>query len=326
MNRDDEPKWNEMAAFLAGEASASDEELNRWIDENPENRQLWDETKVLWNASQQAGILQGVDVDEGWSHTLARIKISSATKRMKYAAWSIVAMAVFIAGTIAFFNFHQKQPDAWARVAASESPVLSYGLADGSVIDLNRGGQLSFPSDFGAQSRSVKLEGEAFFTVQKQVNQPFVIHAGDFNVRVTGTSFNVLASLHSFEVSVVEGSVEISNTKNFQTVKLQEAESAVFDQDAGVFIKRRIENSNFMAWKTRRLEFRHEPLERVCRTLESVYGIRVDYPKSQFHNDLFLTATFSHDNLDYVMKVISVTLDVEFVINKEGYYLVKTSL
>jgi transmembrane sensor len=83
-------------------------------------------------------------------------------------------------------------------------------LSDGSRADLNAQTQLKI--DFRYGRRLVHLtEGEAFFTVAKDAEHPFLVETPAGTVQVTGTQFNVrLSSDKSAEVTLLEGSVAIS--------------------------------------------------------------------------------------------------------------------
>lgn len=50
---------------------------------------------------------------------------------------------------------------------------------------------MNYPVVFAGGERKVVLKGEAFFEVAEDKARPFVVSTGDFDVRVTGTQFNV---------------------------------------------------------------------------------------------------------------------------------------
>jgi ferric-dicitrate binding protein FerR (iron transport regulator) len=64
-------------------------------------------------------------------------------------------------------------------------------LPDGSKAFLNVASQLEVPTDFAAGNRTLRLRGEALFSVAHQHGTPFTVVAGPATVRVLGTSFVV---------------------------------------------------------------------------------------------------------------------------------------
>lgn len=81
-------------------------------------------------------------------------------------------------------------------------------LSDGSVLELNANSEVRV--DFLPAERHVQLlRGEAHFTVAKNPQRPFVVHAGTVAVRAVGTAFNVRLANHGVEVLVTEGRVKV---------------------------------------------------------------------------------------------------------------------
>jgi len=81
-------------------------------------------------------------------------------------------------------------------------------LLDGSVIEINTNSALKV--HFSAQQRAISLiKGEAFFRVAHDAARPFVVTAGEADVKAVGTQFNVRMGSDGTLVSVVEGTVEV---------------------------------------------------------------------------------------------------------------------
>ncbi len=84
-------------------------------------------------------------------------------------------------------------------------------LADGSKVELNTNTRLT--GVISDNERRVNLkQGEAFFSVASDKSRPFVVVAGDRQVRVLGTQFTVRHEDGEFEVVVAEGRVQIENS------------------------------------------------------------------------------------------------------------------
>ncbi len=64
-------------------------------------------------------------------------------------------------------------------------------LPDGSTVLLNVASRLEVPVDYDRGNRTLRLEGEAFFTVSHHQGRPFTVIAGPSTTRVLGTSFLV---------------------------------------------------------------------------------------------------------------------------------------
>lgn len=85
-------------------------------------------------------------------------------------------------------------------------------LPDGSRVWLNADSRLVFPESFIGKTRSVRLEGEAYFEVAHDKAHPFVVDCEYFVTTVRGTVFNVRAfSAKDASVALVEGKVDVSS-------------------------------------------------------------------------------------------------------------------
>lgn len=82
-------------------------------------------------------------------------------------------------------------------------------LPDGSRLTMNR--HTTFRVRMGRRAREVALTGgEVAFDVSRDVNRPFVVAAGDHEMRVLGTAFNVLSDDDVFAIGVQRGVVAVS--------------------------------------------------------------------------------------------------------------------
>lgn len=95
-------------------------------------------------------------------------------------------------------------------VSIPRGNVYKITLNDGTEVWLNASSKLFFPTRFTGNSRTVKLEGEAYFKVSKDEQHPFIIQTGNLKTEVLGTEFNVKAYPKSeTHVTLVNGSVKV---------------------------------------------------------------------------------------------------------------------
>ena len=96
------------------------------------------------------------------------------------------------------------------RFSTGKGETKVVALKDGSVVTLNTASEIQV--SYSDSVRSVELvQGEALFDVAKNKSRPFVVTAGDTNVRAVGTSF-IVRRLETAPVQVLvqEGVVEVS--------------------------------------------------------------------------------------------------------------------
>lgn len=82
----------------------------------------------------------------------------------------------------------------YVDITASVGSVVRYELPDNSVVWLNSGSTLRYPTVFRGEGREVDLQGEAYFDVQTDKEHPFYVNTpSGIRVYVYGTRFNVSA-------------------------------------------------------------------------------------------------------------------------------------
>ena len=315
-------------------------------DQNP---QLTDEEQLPADAKEKEQVqrmakqvdlyfeLKKYPTDEAWEKVQQKIQHQPQIKitrvrrlivhpLMRVAAAVLVAAMLSVGGYEIFSNLGAS--GQMVELSASNQAVKIISLPDGTLVSLNSNSELKYPKKFGKSTREVIIEGEAFFEVKPDKEKPFIIHAGDAQIKVLGTSFNVHAypNEKSVEVIVKTGKVQVLNKAVAAT---QTKELILNPGDKGTLVylnnallKTTNENPNFLSWKTHNLIFRATSLDEVIRNLENVYkvNIRLEDPKL---NGLLLTAHFENLSLDFILEVIETTFQMETQ-RIEGQYILKT--
>lgn len=95
---------------------------------------------------------------------------------------------------------------------SAKSRKLDTVLQDGSRIILSERSELSIDLDYGKQTRSLVLKGDAFFDVAKNATIPMIVETGPVDILVKGTAFSVESIQNGkLEIQLLRGSVEVRN-------------------------------------------------------------------------------------------------------------------
>jgi ferric-dicitrate binding protein FerR (iron transport regulator) len=86
-----------------------------------------------------------------------------------------------------------------------------------------------------------------------------------------------------------------------------------------LLLKTTNENQNYLAWKTRILTFKASSLSEVIGELQKVYRVDISLAEPKL-GDLLLTAQFNDYSLDFILKIIENTFQIE-VKNENGQYI-----
>lgn len=127
---------------------------------------------------------------------------------IRFVFSGLAVAAALVAG---FFLISPREANPPKRSPMAVEPIATIEpqtLSDGTVVELNRGAQLSV--DFTDRERRVELtRGEAHFEVAKGQVRPFLVSAGGATVRAVGTAFHVHLQPTAVRVLVTEGQVEV---------------------------------------------------------------------------------------------------------------------
>jgi transmembrane sensor len=166
--------------------------LRRWLQANPENARAFELASEVWEASEQ---LRGVVPFRPLSHVEHRPR------------WGLMA-AVFagvLAMAIVGIAWFQNAGVVTTAVGEQRQLVLD----DGTRVLLNTDTRIVVKYD--KTVRQVELHrGEAFFKVAKRSDWPFLVMAGERQVKALGTCFIVRKEVEHLAVTLVEGSVLVS--------------------------------------------------------------------------------------------------------------------
>ena len=185
-------------------------------------------------------------------------------------------------------------------------------LADGTIVWLNSDSHIRYPVTFSGNTRQVELEGEAYFEVAKDVEKPFIVRMNEYNVRVTGTQFNVRNySNESLATTLVEGGVQIE--RKGKVDRLRPGQQAVLENNE---IRIRVVNvEEQVAWRHGAFGFTQCRLENIMEELARWYDVDVFYMNQQV-KDYHFSAWFKRSSsinevINILEKTKKVSLDLK---------------
>lgn len=210
--------------------------------------------------------------------------------------------------------------------------IVPYGrrhridLSDGTVVELNSGSRLVFPAVFSGKKREVYLQGEAFFTVSRKEEQPFVVRSDFMDVQVLGTQFNVCAYKGENMVSAVlaEGSVDvvhkgklISNTR----VNLQPGQGYFYSVEKSEYEIAEVNLNQYISWKDGWLYMKDQPVQDIVKRLEKYYNIKIDIEEPRLAGAMVSGKLVLSDQMDHALGYLAKALEVRSVEQADGTFV-----
>jgi transmembrane sensor len=294
-----------LVKYITGEADQADiEQVKEWINAHPENEQYFAQLYETWHNIlylQPAGITKNNAFQQ-----FLPTKISRYAQLVK---WSKIAavVTVFAALSVMLVNHYTKTAEKVKQIAVSKGAIKKIILSDGTLVWLNAGSKLNYGADFGKTSRTVYLEGEAFFEIAPgKKTIPFLVNTKNYTIRDIGTKFNLKAYLNDpfFETTVVKGEVSVEGNINSNAHELNR-----------IYVKPR---------QVLRIYYRpendvHKPNVQESNGYNEIQVLQVDSAKlSQYDGWKEDLLVFDGNTLDEISKVLERRYNVKILMNDES--------
>ena len=295
--------------------------LDDWIGQSIENRRLYSEQKRLWNLFEIHQKVQKIDERKAYqqiSNQLFRRKKINVFGWIQRVA-AILLLPVIVASAFYFYSEKNTRNQFTTVYNTVETPLgmrSNLTLPDGTRVWLNAGSKISYPVLFSNQIREVSLSGEAYFEVKKDKSWPFVVSTKNMNVMVTGTTFNCNAYPENDQVQtvLVEGEVTLANQSATEVSTINPGELAIFNNNNQQITKTKTDLQKYVAWKSGKLMFRDDKMNKVVEKLERWYNVEFEIEDPEIANYVY-TATFIGESLDQVLKMLTLSAPIRYTIS-----------
>ncbi len=272
----------------------------------------------LWHLSEDYKNDFQPDVEKGLTTLKARMAQAESTSTTAKVIsigsrqWltRIAAAVVFLVACGFLFNLFIKDSSSLQNVATTDTLMENVLLPDGSTVWVNKHSQLSFPKTFTGAERIVQLEGEAFFKVAKNANQPFIVQTALSQIKVLGTEFNVRAydQESTTAVEVEEGSVAFILTETKEQKTLVANDKIVFNKTDATLSAVKPLDWKDTAWKANQLDFVDQPLSAVFAYLETNFEVEVDFDEEKL-GDCPFNALLVKNTPEAILKQVTLAFD-----------------
>ncbi len=182
-------------------------------------------------------------------------------------------------------------------------------LPDGSRVSLNVGSTLQVPVNYSNNNRSLRLEGQALFTVVHGSETPFIVEAGNSTTRVLGTRFTVrsYATDTAISIAVKDGRVSVADRNSLSTPVVVSASQGIEVNERGVTNVKRIGAENF-TFAEGVLSLNGVPLKYAIAELGRWFDADVQLADRSLENRR-ITGTFSAGSITDLVAILSVAFD-----------------
>ena len=319
-----------------GLAEDEEDQLRRWIAENPENRETFLRVARQWDRFNELSRLADLFPEPG-----ARRRSRSRLGWYATAASAVVAVAVVLLiadGTPELPG--DEPPLASARTTAVYETAVgeqsTVALADGSRVTLNTNSRLDVRySDFHRVLTLVR--GEIHVDVAPDPDRPLTVFAGDRMVQAVGTSFGVeIRDDRDIEVVVTEGKVLVSVRPDSptgsgdsrtpvlppSTLTVAQGEEVRLGDDAPTEV-RDVSDEEIrvrLAWRDGDLIFRGEPLGEAMAEVGRYTTVEFVFLNNQLKEER-IVGRFKAGDVEGLLAVLRENLSITYEKTSDGRIL-----
>ena len=326
-----ETDWTRLTRYVAGEGSSFERSrTERWIQEDPERQRVYAELREIWSTARPRG-----DADEAWTRFARTLESESANvretgrdrswtsrvlpyrRRVALARAAVIILLVVVGGLLAH-RFGLRSSPEESRWEAGQSYVTQTGelvrtsLPDGTEVVVGVQSRLQLASDFGVDTREVRVRGEVFFRVRPDFGRPFTVHTAEARTRVLGTSFSVNSRDSGTETVVQEGTVRITPVNaDGEAMELSAGQLGLVLPEGRLVEVTRVDLDARLAWLERRLVFRNAAFGDILERLELWYDIELRVDDDELSGRR-LSASLEHPPLGDLLSAIAVAADASY--------------
>ncbi|MDR1356885.1 MAG: FecR domain-containing protein [Tannerellaceae bacterium] len=185
-------------------------------------------------------------------------------------------------------------------------------LPDGSAVWLNAGSMLKYPAVFTPGARRIYLSGEAYFKVESDVDNPFIVETENLTVEATGTAFNVEAYVADSMTSVtmVEGKATVG-IGIARPLSIKPGERIEYNLSKGDYEIKLTDAYKWYAWKDGKIVFRDDPLEYVFKKIGQTFNVEIIMKDTSIGRHPY-RATFEGESLDEILRLLRMTAPIRY--------------
>jgi transmembrane sensor len=210
-------------------------------------------------------------------------------------------------------------------------------LLDGTIVWVNAGSFLKFEEGYGKTSRTVYLDGEAYFDIAPN-KLPFIVKTKHHTIRDIGTVFNVKAYSDDLELetAVIEGEVSVENkvadasktrsisVKKQQVLKLSYVplpDLNVSKNMAETEVPKIVEISSsqlelYTGWTEDLLVFEGKTFQEISKIMERKYDVEIVMKDPTLRNYEYTGSFKNIDDVEKALQILKETTAINY--NKNG--------
>lgn len=311
-----------LKRYFAGQLTSQEEEqVQAWLVEHSEDPQVQDALLAIMSDMETEDKTVSSPAYVKVSRRLGLERKSRFEKTVRTIGRWVMGVAACVMlpllGALAYQRLHVPEQAEWLEVKVPYGQTDELLLSDGTLLHLNAGTRVTYPSVFLGNERRVFIEGEVFAEVAKNPEQPFIIESGDVDVKVLGTTFNFKAydNTECVELILLEGAVQVdidAATRKKQ-VRLHPGEMVQYDRKSGEIEMKDFQPHLYKGFHDDgSIHFFNLRLSDITSDLERLFGVKLVLLDEELSETRYFAWFSNNETLDQILDGINVDDKMDF--------------
>jgi ferric-dicitrate binding protein FerR (iron transport regulator) len=350
-----------IAGHLTNSLNSSElARLETWIQLSDENRKNFNDVRNTWLLSDQKKLSE-TELEDSWFAFRERLETNSRSvfSTRKVIPWKLIGVAaswVICLGIGYMLSLIVKSPDEPVgkpiEISVPFGSRSHVSMPDGTSVWLNAGTTIHYDQNYGQKTRTISLQGEAYFDVAKDKEHPFIVSTSEATVRALGTRFNVKAypNEKTFSATLEEGEIDVRLSKsggqkfilkpnekivflrsgqNLKTIESSDESLALksisnkikpLERKQNMVLLAEVKTELYTSWKDPRWIIEGEQLGVLSPLLERRFNVLIEFTSEELKKYRF-SGTIENETINQILDALKLTAPIDYTINRNSIIL-----
>ncbi len=327
-------KYELFVRYLKGELNEKSlKHLQNWLAKSQKNKRYFEEFKKTWDFIGNAHIDKPYsEIEKQWLDLRSKLFVrhinilkiikNLLNRRIKILISLLILLLILIPSL--FYFSKEGNPEKFILTnATGKFETKTIILPDSTCITLNSSSKIYISI---AQTREVKLEGEAYFVVNPSTKSTFKVKVDPGTITVHGTEFNVKNRSGKLTVYVKKGIVSFESKKGSK-IYLNDKDVLNYNSYEGIFKVEKTKSDIYTQWIRGNIAFENQILVDVLNELKNYYEFDFVFANRNAMGKRITGVFHKGLTLEKIIEAISsiTGLNIEISETKQGEKIIKVN-
>lgn len=299
------------------------EQFYTWVNKSQENKDFFFELKTVYDASLMS--MRKYDIEKSWKKLLRKRRTRFLSSKRFYITFSKYAAVILITALTTILIQTSKNNSENIYYKSGDGIVADQIiLPDGTQVNLSANTEFHYNTDFGKSNRTVYLDGEGYFDVNKHDDLPFIVKVQYQDIEALGTKFNVMAYKNDSinMATLLEGSIRIV-TKGIteEAVILSPDQQLEYNKEKNELLKKEVDASTYANWVNGYYDFDGQTFGEMLNKLGDLYGVEFVIESEELKNKRYNTKFYRDQSINEILEIFKTSIGINYNISEKQIYI-----